>query len=88
VAQQRGPQLEVDNAVTGVGGSSASDKIARLLALLVTREMDTDDAAMKLLGVGFTPREISGLLGVGDNYVHVIKTRRKRALPKKARKTR
>jgi len=50
--------------------------------------MDTDDAAMKLLGVGFTPREISGLLGVGDNYVHVIKTRRKRALPKKARKTR
>jgi len=64
----------------------APEKIARLLALIVIKEMETDDAAMKLLGVGFGPREISALLGVGDNYVHVVKNRRKVGRAKKVRK--
>ncbi|MPZ36928.1 MAG: hypothetical protein GEU95_02505 [Rhizobiales bacterium] len=65
-------------AAAGEDASSpAPEKIARLLALLVTRDMETDDAALKLDGVGFSAREISDLLGVGANYVNVAKHRKK-----------
>jgi hypothetical protein len=66
-------------------GVSAADKIARLLALLVTREMVTDDAALKLDAIGFEAREISMLLDVGPNYVNVAR-HRKAVGRKKARK--
>ena len=39
--------------------------------------METDDAALKLDGIGFTAREIAGLLDVGDNYVNVARHRKK-----------
>lgn len=55
----------------------AAEKIAALLALLVIKDMDTDDAAIKLDGIGFTAREISGLLDVGPNYVNVARHRKK-----------
>ena len=65
-----------------------TDKIARLLALIVVRDMEPDDAALKLDGVGFTAREISGLLGVGPNYVNVARHRKKGNHAKKTRKKR
>jgi hypothetical protein len=64
----------------------AADKIAQLLALIVTKEMDTDDAALKLDAVGFSAREISALLDVGPNYVNVARHRQKGSGSKKARK--
>src|SRR5712672_216776 len=67
-------------------GLAAADKIARLLALIVTKDMDTDDAALKLHGAGFGAREISALLGVGPHYVNVVRHRRKGSRAKKARK--
>ncbi len=67
-------------------GPPAADKIARLLALIVTKDMDTDDAAVKLDSVGFGAREISDLLGVGPSYVRVAKHRNKRRGSKKSQK--
>jgi hypothetical protein len=67
-----------------VVGISAADKIARLLAILVTREMVTDDAALKLDAIGFDAREISMLLDVGPNYVNVA--RHRKAKGKKTKK--
>jgi hypothetical protein len=58
--------------------SPALDKIAGLLALIATKEMDTDSAALKLDACGFSAREISGLLDVGSNYVNVARHRKKR----------
>jgi hypothetical protein len=61
---------------------SASEKIARLLALLATQGMDTDEAAIKLDGVGFSARQISALLDVGPNYLNVARHRRKTSAKK------
>jgi hypothetical protein len=54
----------------------ALDKIAGLLALIATKEMDKDSAALKLDACGFTAREIAGLLDVGPNYVNVARHRK------------
>ena len=64
--------------------TAVRDKIAGCLALIATKGMDTDDAALKLDGIGFTAREIAGLLDVGENYVNVARHRKKSG----ARKTR
>jgi hypothetical protein len=64
-------------------GSPALDKIAGLLALIATHDMETDAAAVRLGGVGFSDREISGLIGVTEGYVRLA---RFRAKSKKRRK--
>jgi len=56
---------------------SAADKVAGLLALIATKGMETDDAALKLDAIGFSAREISLLLDVGPNYVNVARHRKK-----------
>lgn len=68
-------------------GASASDKIAGLLALIVTKEMETDNAALKLDAIGFSSREISVLLDVGPNYVNVARHRKNSGKKKKPRKS-
>jgi hypothetical protein len=70
----------------GGQAAPAAEKIASLLAMLVTKDMDKDAAAIKLDSIGFTAREISGLLDVGSNYVNVAKYRKKTIGGKKARK--
>jgi len=57
-------------------GTPALDKIAGLLALIATRDMDKDSSALKLDAIGFTSREIAGLLDVGTNYVNVARHRK------------
>jgi hypothetical protein len=57
--------------------AAAADKIAGLLALIATKDMNTDDAALKLDAIGFDAREISALLDVGLNYVNVARHRKK-----------
>jgi hypothetical protein len=58
-------------------GSNPAEKIAGLLAIIVTKLFDTDDAAVKLAAVGFSTREIAALLEVNPNYVNLVKFRRK-----------
>lgn len=67
-------------------GASAADKIAGLLALIATRDMDTNDAALKLDAIGFSAREISALLNVGPHYVNVVRHRKKGSTTKRRKK--
>jgi len=72
---------------TGDGKSVALvQKIARVLALIATKGMDTDAAALKLDAIGFDAQDISALLGVGPNYVNVAKHRKKKQGSNKVRK--
>jgi hypothetical protein len=79
---------KADAAAEGAAGdgTSTADKIAGLLALIATKGMDTDDAALKLDGIGFNAREISALLDIGPNYVNVARHRKKAGGRKKVRK--
>lgn len=63
------------------------DRIARILALLLVRGLDKDDAALQLEGAGFDAREISEMLGVSGNYLHSLKNRRKTSKKRKASKS-
>jgi hypothetical protein len=67
------------NAVSEVEapGISVQDKIARCLALIATKGVDTDAAALKLDAAGFSAAEIGALLDVGTNYVNVARHRRR-----------
>jgi hypothetical protein len=69
-------------------GASAAKKIAGVLALIATKGMETDDAALKLDAIGFTAKEISSLLNVGPNYVNVARHRKNSGGKNKTRKKR
>jgi len=66
--------------------SSALDRIANLLAIIATRDMDKDDAALKLDAIGFSPTEVALLLDVGTNYVQVARFRKRNASRKNSKK--
>jgi hypothetical protein len=84
MATKRKPAAE---EVSSAGMSTMlMEKIARLLALIAVRDMDTDAAALKLDAIGFDAHDISALLDVGLNYVNVAKHRKKGS--KKAQKNR
>jgi DNA-directed RNA polymerase specialized sigma24 family protein len=83
---KRKRQAASNSPVSGSSGVSATEKIAALLALIAIRDMDTDEAAIRLDGIGFSAREISSLLDVSLNYVNVAKHRKKRS-GGKAKKT-
>jgi hypothetical protein len=65
----------------------ALDKMARLLAGYVTREMKSEDATVLLEGAGFTGREITELLGVSDSYVRQVRFQRKAKKGRKKKKS-
>jgi hypothetical protein len=65
-------------------GTSALDRVAGLLALLVVKDMEKEDAAVRLGAVGFSDREIAGIIGVTEGYVRLSRFRAKGA--KKTRK--
>lgn len=64
--------------------ATAADKIAGVLALIAIKEMETDDAALKLDAIGFTSKEICALLNVAPSYVSVARFRAKRGKKRKA----
>ncbi|WP_038965602.1 hypothetical protein [Bradyrhizobium diazoefficiens] len=59
--------------------SQALHRIAGLLAIIAVKDMDTDDAALKLDAIGFSASEVSGMLGVGTNYIQVARFRKRNA---------
>lgn len=67
-------------------GTSALDKIAALLGLLVVKDMETDDASVRLGNVGFSDREIAALIGVTDGYVRLARFRAKKKGDRKLHK--
>jgi hypothetical protein len=52
------------------------EKIARLLAINVSKGLDNEKAARRLLAAGFDSSLIGGLLGVGPNFANVAKIRK------------
>ncbi len=77
MAKRRKRAAAAEPAVT------AADKIAGCLAMIATKGMDTEDAAVKLAGIGFTAGEIAGLLSVNENYVRLAKFRKKSSRKKR-----
>ena len=51
------------------------ERIARLLALIATKDLDSEAAAVRLLGVGFDAPTIGHILGVNPNFANVAKLR-------------
>jgi hypothetical protein len=58
-----------------------SEKIARVLAIGVTKGLDAEEAARRLLAAGFDSPTIGGLLDKNPNFANVAKGR----APKKAK---
>lgn len=53
------------------------EKIARLLAIHVSKDIDAEEAAIKLLAAGFDSPTIGGLLGKNPNFANAAKSRAK-----------
>jgi DNA-directed RNA polymerase specialized sigma24 family protein len=62
------------------------DRIACLLALIATKDMDVEDAAIRLSNIGFSAREIAALFDVNLNYVNAAKHRKKASARAKSKK--
>jgi len=60
-------------------------RLASVIAIVAMKDIPPEDAAIRLDKLGFSPREIAGVLGVNDNYVHVIKNRLKKDTSKNRR---
>jgi hypothetical protein len=66
--------------------SDNMDLIARLLALLVVKGAEKDDAVIQLGVVGFDDKTVSELLGVTESSIRGLRFRRQKR-PKKKNKT-
>lgn len=51
------------------------ERIARLLAIHVTRDLQPEEAARRLLAVGFDSPTIGTLLGKNPNFANLAKAR-------------
>jgi hypothetical protein len=54
------------------------EKLARLAAIYVTKDMPTEDAAVRLLGAGFDSATIGGLLNRNPNFANLAKFKSKK----------
>lgn len=56
----------------------AMQVIARLLAILVVKGTEKDEAALQLSAAGLDDKIISDMLGVSESYIRVARYRRKK----------
>lgn len=56
--------------------NDALDKIARALALIAVKDFENEEAARRLLAMGYDAPQIGGLLGVNPNFANVAKKRK------------
>lgn len=56
----------------------AIEMISRLLAIIAVKEMDKEQAALRLLAVGFDSPQIGDLLSVNPNFANAAKSRAKK----------
>jgi hypothetical protein len=52
-------------------------QLACVVAIYALKDVAAEEAAIRLDQLGFSAKEIGGILGKNDNYVNVIKSRRK-----------
>ena len=62
-------------------------RMSRLLALMATRGLAARESAPLLVRAGYTPAQISDLLGVTSNSVHMILKRSRKKGTSKRKKT-
>lgn len=62
------------------------EKVARLLAILVTRGVEPDEAMPQLSGAGFDDHAVSQILGVSESAIRGMRFRSKKP-KKRPRKT-
>jgi hypothetical protein len=53
------------------------EKLARLAAIYITKDMSPEDAAVRLLGAGFDSPTIGGLLNKNPNFANTAKFKSK-----------
>lgn len=53
-------------------------QLACVVAIYALREVAPDEAAIRLDQIGFSAKEIGGILGRNDNYIHMVKGFRKK----------
>jgi hypothetical protein len=53
------------------------EKLARVVAIAATSNMEKEEAARRLLGAGFDAATIGALLDVNSNFANVAKNRKK-----------
>src|SRR5690349_25025951 len=54
---------------------SVEEKIGRAIAMLLIKDMEPEESAVRLSGIGYSALEISSMLLVNNNYVNVAKAR-------------
>lgn len=54
--------------------TDATRQLACVIAIYCLREVPAEDAAIRLDQIGFSAKEIGGILGKNDNYVHMVKS--------------
>lgn len=55
----------------------AAERIARALAVIAVKDIENEEAARRLLAMGYDAPTIGGLLDVGPNFANVAKGRKK-----------
>ena len=60
--------------------NDALDKIARALALIAVKGFENEEAARRLLAMGYDAPQIGGLLGVNPNFANVAKRRKPKTM--------
>ncbi len=69
------------------GEPDALQIISRLLALIVVKDLEKDDAILQLSGVGFSDGAVSQMLGVTESAVRGFRFRRAKKQPAKKKKS-
>jgi hypothetical protein len=52
-------------------------QLSCVMAIYALRESPPEEAAIRLDMLGFSAKEIGGILGKNDNYIHYVKNKRK-----------
>jgi hypothetical protein len=56
----------------------AVKRLANVIAIYAMRDTPPEEAAIRLDMLGFSAKEIGGILGKNENYVHMVKSARKK----------
>lgn len=52
-------------------------QLSSVIAIYALRETPPEEAAVRLDMLGFSAKEIGGILGKNENYIHHVKNKRK-----------
>jgi hypothetical protein len=56
---------------------SAITRLANVIAIFAMKDIPAEEAAVRLDMLGFSAKEIGGVLGKNENYVHMVKSAKK-----------